>query len=511
MGGKMEGVVHYDLFVSGAKVRGQGPVLHVQNPGTLELAYTCSTASSADVEAAFASASAAYVSGAWSNSMSARERGRVLFRASELIREQADFLAMLDCVSTGRPIRELRAQAGRIAEWFEYFAGVLQALEGQVTPFAGQYLNYVRRVPLGVVAHFTAFNHPLLLAAKKLAPALAAGNTVVLKPSELAPASTYELAYLLKKAGLPDGVLNIVNGVGAETGAAMLRLPFAKFDITGGDAAGKLVAQAAGKFLAHCTCELGGSAPVLVFADADIDQAVNGVLFGAFIASGQTCIAAKRIMVERSIYNVFVPKLVERVKAIQLGVPTDESTQMGPVVSALQLAKIESAVNEAVNDGAQILCGGRQAAKTDALKGHYYEPTVLGNVRKEMFCMRDEIFGPVICVHPFDSEQEALDLANNTRYGLGAAVWTLNVKKAHRVAHRIKAGIVWINSHHRNDPSSPWGGFGDSGMGRENGMEALREYTQTQSIVVELSDAPFDWFAATATKTASAHGSIRYN
>lgn len=499
---------HYDLFIQGqALAPHNGMYLDVQNPATGLPVTKVAVADGHDVQRAYASARQAFDSGVWSGK-SARERAVILQRAATLLREAAPTLAVMETACTGRAIKEMKAQTGRIAEWYQYFGSLVEGLEGQVTPFAGSYLNYVRRVPLGVVCCFSACNHPLLLASKQLAPALAAGNCVVLKPNELTPVSAMELARILTEAGVPPGVINVVNGPGHLTGAALLELPFDKFTITGGDVVGRMVGQAAGRQLAHFTAELGGKAPALIFEDCDLEAAVRGVAFGSFIASGQTCIAATRILVQESIYDAFVQKFVEKVRSIRLGDPLDESTQLGSLISDAAVKRCEMAVKAAVEEGAKVLCGGKRwihgssssgapagSADTASLvRGCFFEPTVLGGCKPNMRAVQEEIFGPVVSLLPFDNEARAVELANDSRYGLGAAVWTRDIKRGHRVAHQIQAGIVWINDFHRNDPSSPWGGMKDSGVGRENGWECLREYTQTQSIVVSLGEDSFDWF-----------------
>jgi acyl-CoA reductase-like NAD-dependent aldehyde dehydrogenase len=357
-------------------------------------------------------------------------------------------------------------------------------------------LNYVKRVPLGVVGQITPWNHPMLIAIKKIAPALAAGNSIVVKPSELAPCTLIEFAHLLKQAGLPDGVFNVVPGFGATAGKALSEAPgLGKLDLTGGTETGRIAAAAAGKNLTSVIMELGGKAPVLVFDDADLEQAVNGCAFAGFIAAGQTCIMGSRVIVHERVYDKFVAALVAKVSAIRCGDPSNGVTQMGPLISAAQRDKVERFVQLAKEEGAKVLCGGRRPELPAPFNsGFYYEPTLIGDVHPQMRVVREEVFGPVVVVYKFKDEADAIRLANDSPFGLAAAVWTRDVKKAHRVADSVHAGIVWINDHHRNSPSSPWGGFGDSGIGRENGLDAYHEYTASKSVVVNTSDAPFDWF-----------------
>ena len=361
-------------------------------------------------------------------------------------------------------------------------------------PFAGSadHLAYVRRVPLGVCALVTSFNHPLLIASKKISVALAAGNTAVVKPPPAAPASILRLAELMSEAGLPDGVLNVVPSVDAEAGEVLTSHPdVRKVDLTGGNATGRILGEGAGRSVKAYTAELGGNAPILVFDDApSVDAAVNGVAFAAFVASGQTCVSAKRIIVAEGIYDEFCDKLAAKASRLRLGDPMDDTTDVGPLIHERAFATVASQVEGAIAAGAEPLAGG---TKVDGAS-FFYPPTVLRIDSPENPAFREEIFGPVVTVSKFSTEDEAVALANNSDYGLGGAVWTSSVSRAHRVAKAVRAGVFWVNTHHRNDPAAPWGGFGASGIGRENGHEAFREYTETQTVVVRTSDEPEDWF-----------------
>lgn len=477
-------------------------MLEVRSPFDQSLVTTVAAAKAADVDVAVAAAAAAFADGRWSG-LQPRQRARVLLKTAQLLTDEIGWLAEAESQQTGRCVREMRAQLARLPEWLEHFAALAQGMEGQVPPFSdAKHLNYVRRVPLGVCALITPWNHPLLIALKKIAPALAAGNTVVVKPSELAPVAVLELARIFTAAGLPAGVLNVVCGLGAVAGKALAEhATVAKLDLTGGTETGMLAAAAASRNLARVCMELGGNAPVLVFADADLEQAVNGVAFGAFVASGQTCISAKRVLVQEALLPAFRERLVAKAKGIVLGDPMAAGTQMGPLVSELQMRRVLSLVETAAPQGATLLCGGVRSSAAGCEAGWFVEPTVIGDVQPHFSCFQEEIFGPCVTLVGFADEAHALALANDSRFGLGAAVWTRDVARAHRVAQGVRAGIVWVNAHHRNDPSSPWGGFGHSGVGRENGWEALHEYTETQSVVVCLDDTPFDWFG----------GAKRYN
>lgn len=458
-------------YIDGEEVASLGgETLQVRSPFDQQLVCTVAAAQTADVERAVKAATAAFEDKRWSG-LQPRQRARVLLKAATLLTAEIGWLAEAESKQTGRCVREMKAQLGRLPEWLEHHAALIQSLEGQVPPFSdANHLNYVKRVPLGVCALITPWNHPLLIALKKVAPALAAGNTLVVKPSELAPVAVIELARILSEAGLPAGVLNVVTGLGAVAGKALAEHPaIAKLDLTGGTETGMLAASAASKNLARVCAELGGNAPVVVFDDADLEQAVNGVAFGAFVASGQTCISAKRILVQEGLLPAFREKLVAKAQALVLGDPMDLATQMGPVVSELQMKRILALIETAAPQGAKVLCGGKRSERPGCTAGWFVEPTVIGDVQPAFTCFQEEIFGPCVTLVGFTDEAHALRLANDSRFGLGAAVWTRDVARAHRVAQGVRAGIVWINAHHRNDPSSPWGGFGHSGIGRENG------------------------------------------
>lgn len=417
----------------------------------------------------------------------------------------------------------MNAQVPSLVRWFKYYAALLRTEERAVLPTQGKLHNWVDRVPLGVVVQITPFNHPLLIAVKKLAPALAAGNSVIVKPSELTPLTTLLLGRLLKEAGLPDGVFNVLPGYGATTGRALVEHPLVrKVDVTGGTVAGRAIGNIVGGKLARFTAELGGKAPLIVFEQADIGVAVNGIAFGSFIASGQTCVASTRIIVDNKVLPTLLEKLTSKTESIarRMGAPTNPESMMGPIISAKQLGNIEALVSHAVDGGkAKALTGGKrltghsQLDGTDFSKGYYYPPTVLVSSEAssilETRIWREEAFGPVIVVVGFDSESQAVELANDSEFGLGAAIWTKDLSQAYRVTEQIEAGIVWVNTHHRNDPSSPWGGGkSSSGVGSENGVDAYNEYTTMKSTIInyataEESLAADDWFK-------EGNGNVRY-
>ncbi|MDR6661668.1 acyl-CoA reductase-like NAD-dependent aldehyde dehydrogenase [Tardiphaga robiniae] len=423
-------------------------------------------------------------------------RGDIMHRAGELLAKKLPELVTIEVDQIGRARREMTAQLGRLPEWFRYFGALARTHEDTVPPFGGNFLNYTRRVPLGVVGHVTPWNHPLLILTKKIAPSMAAGNTMVVKPSELAPITPLLLGDIFKEAGVPDGVYNVVPGYGATAGKALTSSKrIKKIDLTGGTETGKMVASLAGANLTKVAAELGGKAAVILFDDTPIERGVAAALFASFIATGQTCVQGARLLVQRSVHDTVVAELVKRTNAIRIGDPQDMATQMGPLVSAKQRELTERYVKIGLEEGAMLAAGGKRPDGKAFENGYYHQPTIFTNVTGSMRIAQEEIFGPVVVVIPFDTEEEAIALSNGTEFGLATSIWTRDVTRAHRVAHRLESGIVWINDHHRIDPCSPWGGFKMSGIGRENGIVAYEEYTQIQNVIVNLSDEPFDWYA----------------
>jgi len=485
--------------IDGAEIpSADGRTFDVRNPATGTLVERVAEGGAAEIGQGVAAARRAFDDGRW-NKTPIRERYRVLNRFADSLEDALPGLSALESTCTGRPLREMRAQLGRLPEFYRYFAAVARTAEDTLTPFEGPYLNYVRRVPLGVVGQITPWNHPLLILTKKLAPALAAGNTVVVKPSEYTPLTTLQLAKLALEAGVPPGVFNVVTGFGAEAGRALAsHAGLAKLDLTGGTETGRLVAQAAGANLIRVNCELGGKAPVIVLPDADLEKAAAGAIFAAFIATGQTCIAGARILVHQSQAQDLIERMVDRATSLRLGDPLLAETQLGPLVSERQLQRTEEYVAIGRQEGAEISCGGRRATSGSLAKGFFYEPTIFADVRSSMRIAQEEIFGPVTCVLAYNDLDEAVRIANDIPFGLGASIWTSDAGKGMKLAERLDCGIVWINDHHRIDPALPWGGVKASGMGRECGIEGYREYTQTKSVVVNLDD-PVDWYATTET------------
>ena len=491
-------VPEFKMLIGGARVTADsGQWLDVENPATREIIARVPEGDSADIDAAIAAAHEAQA--IWGNTPP-QQRAVVLERFAALMRERLDDFVVREVEQIGRAIREMRAQLARLPEWYEYYAAVARTHEGALHPFGGPYINYTQRRPLGVVGLVTPWNHPMLILTKKLAPALAAGNCVVVKPSEVAPITPLMMGDLLEEAGLPAGVYNVVTGYGPTAGKALTEhRGIAKIDVTGGTETGRHIGAAAGRNLVNFAAELGGKASVLVFDDVGAGRAVSGSLFASFIASGQTCVQGARLLVQDTIHDQVVDELVKRVNAIVIGDPMDPATQMGPMVSNRQLDTVKRYVAIGREEGATVAAGGEQLTGGDWDRGYYHQPTVFTDIRPGMRIEQEEIFGPVVCVMPFRDEAHAVELANATDFGLAGSVWTRDVARAHRVARRLDMGIVWINDHHRIDPSSPWGGFKDSGVGKENGIVTYEAYTKTQSVIVNTSDEPFDWFVDDAT------------
>ncbi|KAL8365534.1 hypothetical protein RB595_004381 [Gaeumannomyces hyphopodioides] len=516
-----EPVSPYPLWVAGKEQDGRGKLIPIEDPATGDIFAYCHAASAEDVDETVDAAHAAFRAGAWSRAPR-QTRADVLDRAAELLGRALPGLIDLEVRQTGRAVREMRAQVPSLVRWFRYYAAHLRTEQRAVLPTTGSLHNWVDRVPLGVVALVTPFNHPLLIAVKKIAPALAAGNSVVLKPSELTPLTSLALGPLLRDAGVPDGVFSVLPGLGPDTGRALTsHRHVRKVDVTGSTGAGRAIGAVAGANLARFNAELGGKAPLVVFDDADLDAAVNGIAFGAFMASGQTCIAATRILVHRPVFATLLQRLEAKAASIErrMGSPANPASMMGPLVSARQLAGVSALVEEAVAGGsARLLCGGARMTGSSALdgldlsRGYFFPPTVLTSTSDAdptatpsivgARIWREEAFGPVVVVCPFDDEDGAVSLANDSAFGLGAGVWTRDLSRAFRVSERIEAGIVWVNTHHRNDPSSPWGAHGarpESGLGSENGVDAYLGYTTAKSVIInyappEAAVQDEDWF-----------------
>jgi acyl-CoA reductase-like NAD-dependent aldehyde dehydrogenase len=484
------------MYIAGEPVEAAGgETLEVLNPATGDVLTTTPAGGPEDVDRAVRAARRAFEDGPWPQ-MERSERAKLLHRFADRIEQRIDDLFRLETLNNGRPVRETRAQVGRLPEWFRYNASLLLAERTDVIPMPGPYLNYLLRHPIGVCGLLTPFNHPLMILAKSLAPALATGNTVVIKPSELTPLTTLHLAAIAADAGIPHGVMNVVTGTGARAGKALAEHPeVAKITFTGGTEVGRSIGVGAAQRFARATTELGGKSPVLIFEDAGLERAVKGAAFGAFIAAGQTCICGSRLIVQEPIYDQVVDGLAEIARSIRLGDPTDESTQMGPIVSERQRRRVLGYVELGAAEGGRVVAGGGTPQLEPPFdRGFFVEPTVIADVENEMRVAQEEIFGPVAVVIPFTDEADALRKANDIQFGLGSALWTRDVARAHRVAPQIEAGMVWINDHHRLDAASPWGGVKDSGVGREGGWESFHEFTDVQSITVRIADDDVDWY-----------------
>jgi acyl-CoA reductase-like NAD-dependent aldehyde dehydrogenase len=463
------------------------------DPATGEVNAVLPSASAADVERAVSAARAAQP--AWGG-RAAAERGRVLVALAERLEANQEYVSRLESADNGRPRRETAAQAAIVAKWFRYYGGLADKVEGSVVPVEGPYLNYTRRMPVGVCAAITPWNHPMLIAAKKVAPALACGNAVVLKPSELAPLSVLELARLAGEAGLPPGILNVVPG-GPDAGRALVSdSGVDRIDVTGSTGTGIAVAAEAARTLKRVGLELGGKAANLVFADADLDRTAAGAVFSGYVAQGQSCVAGARVLVAESIAERFAEAVRERVAAIRVGDPLEAATQMGPLITPDSARRVAGYVDDARAEGAKVLAGGGPPETLPAplSVAGYYRPTLLWTDDPDIAAAREEIFGPVVTMTPFRDEDHAIEIANGVPFGLGAGVWTRDVTRAHRVADRLRAGVVWVNDYHRIDPASPWGGVGLSGYGRENGFAAVEEFTEVKSVWVGTEDTPLDWY-----------------
>ncbi|MCP1641536.1 acyl-CoA reductase-like NAD-dependent aldehyde dehydrogenase [Pseudomonas citronellolis] len=442
-----------------------------------------------DVERAVQAAQKAFDDPAW-RKLSATARGKLLRRLGDLIAENREHLAQLESRDNGKLIRETRGQVGYLPEFFHYTAGLADKLEGGTLPIdKPDMFAYTVHEPLGVVAGIIPWNSPLYLTAIKLAPALAAGNTIVLKPSEHASATILELARLALEAGFPAGVVNVVTGFGPSTGAALTRHPLVrKIAFTGGAATARHVVRSSAENFAKLSLELGGKSPNIVFADADLDSAINGVVAGIYAATGQSCVAGSRLLVQREIYDEFVARLIARAQRIRIGNPQEDASEMGPMATAQQLAVVEGLVAAAKAEGARLLMGGKRPEGQG--EGWYYEPTLFACDSHSMRIMQEEVFGPVASVIPFDDEAEALALANDSQYGLAAGIWTRDLGRAHRLARDVRSGIIWVNTYRAVSAMAPIGGFHQSGYGRESGIDSVLAYTELKTVWINLSQAP---------------------
>ncbi|HEX9570469.1 MAG TPA: aldehyde dehydrogenase [Rhodospirillales bacterium] len=438
-----------------------------------------------DANRAVAAAKTAFHSPEW-RGLTATQRGHLLRKLGDLIADNAQHLAEIEVKDNGKLIAEMALQLKYAPQWYYYYGGLADKIEGKVLPIdKAQHFAYTVHEPLGVVVAIIPWNSPLLLTAWKLAPALAAGNTVVIKPSEFTPASTLEFVKLIEKAGIPKGVVNVVTGFGAEAGEPLVTHPdVAKVAFTGGVKSGTHVYQKAAATLKKVSLELGGKSPNIVFDDADIDNAVKGAISGIFAATGQTCIAGSRLLVQKRIHNRFVDRLVEFAKTAKMGNPMSMETQVGPVTTMPQYEKILGYLDVAKGEGAKCVLGGAKATRPECGTGWFVEPTIFTGVENRMRIAQEEVFGPVLSVIPFKDDDEAIEIANDVLYGLAAGVWTTSIRRAIEIPKRLQAGTVWVNTYRAVSYMAPFGGYKRSGLGRESGQDAIQEYMQTKTVWV---------------------------
>jgi aldehyde dehydrogenase (NAD+) len=481
------GIEQGKLFIGGEwrPARG-GDTQDVINPATEEVIASVASASAEDVDAAVAAARAAF-DGPWSQ-LSARERGRLVWKVGERLRERLDEVARLETLHNGKPISESRhVEVPAAVECLQYYAGWADKIHGETIPVKGNHFTYTLREPLGVVAAIVPWNFPLLLAVWKVAPALACGNTVILKPATQTPLTALALAGIAADVGLPPGVLNVITGSGSRVGQALVEHPGVdKVAFTGDTGTGKNIMRTAAETLKKITLELGGKSPNIVLPDADLDAAVRGATIGIFYGKGEVCAAGSRLLVDRSIRDEFVDKLAVRTKKMVPGDPMDPKTRFGAIASKGQLERVLGYVETARREGATLVAGGERA-DIGTGKGYFMAPTVFADVTSEMTIAREEIFGPVLATIDFADLDEAIARANDSPYGLAAAVWTRDIKKAHYVARRLQAGTVWVNTYNVYDTAAPFGGYKQSGFGREMSVHALEHYTQVKSVWVDLN------------------------
>ena len=482
----------YRMYINDEWVEGHsGKVFPVLDPSCEEVMAEAPDGDVQDVDLAVRAARAAFDSGPWPQT-TAQERGRILLRLAERVRKESAMLAELEARNSGKPIVEAEFDINDVATCFEYYGGLATKVMGHVNPVPDNALSLSLREPVGVAAQIIPWNYPLLMAAWKLAPAIAAGCTCVLKPAEQTPLTALEMAEWFADAGLPPGVVNIVTGFGESAGAPMVaHRDVNKVAFTGSAAVGKQILKMAAETIKRVTLELGGKSPNIFFADADFEAAIDGALFGVFINQGEVCSAGSRILVERSIYSHFVEGMTEKAKKIKLGPPLERETKMGPLVSKEQYERVRS-YQELGKKEAKLAVGG--ARSSSFTRGFYVEPTIFYDVANSARIAQEEIFGPVAAVIPFTNEAEAIRIANETPYGLAAAVWSRDIFRAFRVVKALRAGIVWVNHMQPTYVEAPWGGYKQSGFGRELGPWGIEEYLETKQVHINLNEQPIGWY-----------------
>jgi betaine-aldehyde dehydrogenase len=480
------------MFINGEWVASQSnKTFPVYDPASEEIIAQVPDSNADDVNRAVAAAKAAFEDGPWA-STTAQERGRILFKLADKIRQNLPMLAELESRNTGKPIVEAEYDMNDTATCFEYYGGLATKILGFVNPVPDNAVSLTLKEPIGVAGQIIPWNYPLLMGAWKLAPALAAACTCILKPAEQTPLTALEFAKWFDEVGLPKGVVNVITGFGETCGSPLVKHPDVnKIAFTGSAAVGKIIVREAAETVKRVTLELGGKSPNIFFADADFEAAIDGALFGVFINQGEVCSAGSRILVEKSIYKKFVDAMAEKAKKIKLGAPLDRDTKMGPLVSKDQYDRVLSYL-EVGKKEAKVASGGSKSS--DFAKGYYVQPTIFYDVDNSARIAREEIFGPVATVIPFDNEKDAVKIANDSPYGLAAAVWTRDIFKAFRAVKAIRAGIVWVNHMQPTYVEAPWGGYKQSGFGRELGPWGIEEYLETKQVHINLNEAPIGWY-----------------
>lgn len=486
----MSEVKKIKMYIGGEWLKAQNQEwIESRCPYTGEIWAKYPKATPNDATRAVKAAYLAFKEGEWQK-MSATRRGELIHKLGDRIAENAEELAQAETMDNGKTISDTRGQMAYIPQWYYYFAGLADKIEGRVLPTdKSDMFNFTRPEPLGVILAVTSWNSPLLLATQKLAPALAAGNTIVLKPSEYASASSLILARLAQEAGFPPGVINVITGFGSEIGETLTSHPnVAKIAFTGGNIAGEKVYKTAAKNFKGAILELGGKSPNIVFEDAVIEDAVKGIAAGIFAASGQTCVAGSRLLVHQDIHDEVVSKLIHFMKEVKIGDPMSDTTQIGPISTPQQFDHIMSVIERAKQDGANCVMGGNKATFPDQPEAQFIVPTIFTSVTPDMHLARTEVFGPVLAVISFKDEQEAIEIANDSEFGLAAGIWTQSMPRALKLVKKIEAGTIWINTYRVACYMTPFGGYKKSGIGRENGIEALQEYLQTKSVWISYAD-----------------------
>jgi acyl-CoA reductase-like NAD-dependent aldehyde dehydrogenase len=483
-------IKRYQMVVDGEHVESlSGDTTQILNPATNEVLATVPRATESDVDRAVTAARNAF-EGAWSK-VSASKRNRLMMRLAELIRERVDDLARLETLNSGKAISSSKGEILAAVEDLEFYAGAGTKLTGETIPAPAGHLYYTLREPIGVCGQIIPWNYPFLMAMWKVAPALAAGNTVVLKPASLTPLTAFALADLALEAGIPAGVVNVISGPGASSGAYLAGHPgVGKVAFTGETSTGRSIMEIASRTMKRVTLELGGKSPNIVFEDANLEDAINGSVYAIFYNAGQSCEARSRIFVQESIYDEFAARFVDKTRQIRVGDPWDPATHVGAIISKGQLESIEGYIKTGRDEGASLLTGGERPQDPQLAAGNFLLPTVLANVSNAMTVAQEEIFGPVVVLIPFSGEADVIAMANDSIYGLAGTIWTSDVGRAHRVAAAVETGMLGINTPATAMPALPFGGYKQSGIGRERGFETLRQYTEVKSVIVNTSTRP---------------------